>query len=540
MIPRAPSQHGRSVLSHDGSQLAAAIQHSLGQQHSIEAQPRSAKVQQQIDRLSARQGLLTAAVAHTQSYRSVGLPAESAGRPIVMVGHQPQLFHPGVWFKNFVMHRLTQECGGIAVHVIIDNDLCRRPVMAVPGGKPMDFSLQQVLLDADSRSLPYESRSIIAPDIFASVADRVRTAMDQFPFEPLISEIWPDAVAAARETSRIGLATARARHQLEQRWGLRSLEVPLSHLCRQASFHEFFVDLMMRLEEVHHSYNDELSAFRVLHRIRSKMHPVPPLRRQGDWWELPFWCSTSEDPERRPLYVQRFSDSFRLSNLASSTWELFGVRDDFAAGFVRLMELQQRGLQLRPRALTTTLFLRRFLCDLFIHGIGGGSYDRLTDRWMRRLYGVEPPIYLSTTATVRLPGNENPTAVQEMKTLDRRFREFEFHPEGYVLSETDGAIAELLEQKRVCLAQISSEKSQRPAWHSRLMEINCQIRNSLGTVRRELEQRRLELERTFRRESWLSSREFAYCLFPERELQAIMHSMMAAQTMGVNKKGTVD
>lgn len=534
MIPRAPSQHGRSVLSHDDSQLAAAVQYSLRQQNSMEAEIDSPTLRRPVDRLPlrrrlARQGLLQAAVSHTQCYRNVGLPAEPAERPIVMVGHQPQLFHPGVWFKNFVMHRLSHELGAIAVHVIIDNDLCRRPVISVPAGKPSDPYLQQVAFDEDTRRLPYESRPVIDSDIFETVADRVRTAMDQYPFEPLISQIWPDAVAAARETSRIGLATARARHQLEQRWGLRSLEVPLSNLCRQASFHEFFLDLMMRLEEVHHSYNDELSAFRRLHGIRSKMHPVPSLRRQDDWWELPFWCSTEQDPDRRPLYVQRYGESFRLSNLALSTWELSGVGDDVPSGLVRLMELQELGLQLRPRALTTTLFLRRYLCDLFIHGIGGGSYDRLTDRWMRRLYGVDPPIYLTTTATVRLPGNENPTAVEEMTAIQLAFREFEFHPENFVSGTPDLALEAFLERKRVCLKQIPIDKSEGPAWHRRLMEINHQIRSAMEPARLQLEQRRLELDRTFRRESWLSSREFAYCLFPEAELRLTMCSMMSAQ-----------
>ncbi len=44
-----------------------------------------------------------------------------------------------------------------------------------------------------------------------------------------------------------------------------------------------------------------------------------------------------------------------------------------------------------PRALTTTLFLRTFIADLFIHGIGGGQYDRLTDRIVETV----PPYHTS-------------------------------------------------------------------------------------------------------------------------------------------------
>ena len=45
------------------------------------------------------------------------------------------------------------------------------------------------------------------------------------------------------------------------------------------------------------------------------------------------------------------------------------------------------GCKVRSRALTTTLFARLLLADLFLHGIGGGKYDELTDELMRRFFG---------------------------------------------------------------------------------------------------------------------------------------------------------
>ena len=50
---------------------------------------------------------------------------------------------------------------------------------------------------------------------------------------------------------------------------------------------------------------------------------------------------------------------------------------------------------LRPRALTLTLFARLCLGDFFIHGIGGGKYDEVTDAIIRDYFGVEPPAYPS-------------------------------------------------------------------------------------------------------------------------------------------------
>src|SRR5258708_32291860 len=61
------------------------------------------------------------------------------------------------------------------------------------------------------------------------------------------------------------------------------------------------------------------------------------------------------------------------------------------------------GYKLRSRALTTTLFARLCLSDLFIHGIGGAKYDELTDEIVRRFYGFEPPWYMVLSATLLLP-----------------------------------------------------------------------------------------------------------------------------------------
>ena len=54
-------------------------------------------------------------------------------------------------------------------------------------------------------------------------------------------------------------------------------------------------------------------------------------------------------------------------------------------------DLPARGVRLRTRALTTTMFARYLLGDLFIHGIGGAKYDELGDEIARGFFGIEPP-----------------------------------------------------------------------------------------------------------------------------------------------------
>ena len=45
------------------------------------------------------------------------------------------------------------------------------------------------------------------------------------------------------------------------------------------------------------------------------------------------------------------------------------------------------GIRLRTRALTTTMFARFLLGDLFVHGIGGAKYDELGDEIARGFFG---------------------------------------------------------------------------------------------------------------------------------------------------------
>ncbi len=68
----------------------------------------------------------------------------------------------------------------------------------------------------------------------------------------------------------------------------------------------------------------------------------------------------------------------------------------------RLHDLPARGIRLRTRALTTTMFSRFLLGDLFIHGIGGAKYDELGNEISSRFFGFEPPGFLTLSLTLWL------------------------------------------------------------------------------------------------------------------------------------------
>ena len=79
----------------------------------------------------------------------------------------------------------------------------------------------------------------------------------------------------------------------------------------------------------------------------------------------------------------------------------------------RLAELAGRSVRLRTRALTTTMFCRYLLGDLFIHGIGGAKYDELGDSIARRFFAINPPGFLTLSLTLWLGLPDRDTPVQQ-------------------------------------------------------------------------------------------------------------------------------
>ncbi len=110
--------------------------------------------------------------------------------------------------------------------------------------------------------------------------------------------------------------------------------------------------------------------------------------------------------------------------------------------------LEASGYKIRSRALTTTLFARLMLADLFVHGIGGGKYDELTDELIRRFFGLEPPAFVVLSGTLWLPLPGFAVSAEDRQRLGSKLRGLRFNPQRY-LSETQSAnLGDLLRQRQ--------------------------------------------------------------------------------------------
>ena len=357
----------------------------------------------------ARAELLAAAQTWTAAYREADLPSLDPQGLIFLAGHQPELFHPGVWFKNFALGALARQHGAAAVNLVIDSDTMKSAALPTPGGSPADPRREAVLFDRPDGRLPFEERRILDANLFAGFGRRVARRIAPLVPDPLIRRFWPMVLERARHVDRLGYCLAQARHQLEGQWGLQTLELPQSVVCGSEPFHWFLVHLIANIERFRDCYNQAVQEYRRAHRIRNAAHPVPDLVAEGPWIEAPLWIWTAEQPQRRRVFVCRRGREILVSDRAGQELRLpLTVDGDATDAVGRLMAWSRQGVKIRSRALITTLWARLALSDLFLHGIGGAKYDQVTDRLIETFFGLAPPGIMVLSATLYLPRAPGP------------------------------------------------------------------------------------------------------------------------------------
>src|SRR5439155_17235609 len=133
------------------------------------------------------------------------------------------------------------------------------------------------------------------------------------------------------------------------------------------------------------------------------------------------------NPHRRRAFIKQTAQTFELADRDNISLQV--PADDSAAFRNALLT---SGIKLRPRALITTMYARLVLSDLFIHGIGGAKYDELTDLIIRRFFGIEPPAYITATATFRLPIERPSVSLNDVQQSAQRLRELRYRPESFL------------------------------------------------------------------------------------------------------------
>jgi len=481
---------------------------------------------------SARKQLVADARRFTGRYRDVDSTTGPVPDRVLLAGHQPELFHPGVWFKNFLLGQLACDHSAVAINLHIDSDTMKRPGIVVPGGSIERPATHFVPFDHDGPQIPFEERQVIDRETFRTFGRRATEILHPLVPNPLLTDLWPRAEKCLDATGNLGRALAQARHTIEGEWGLTTLEIPQSWVCRLESFHWFTAHLLAQLPRLWEAYNRALADYRQANHIRSRSHPAPDLACDGDWLEAPFWIWRREDPRRRGLFVRSRGDHLQLTDRRHATLTLPLTPDgDAGRAADRLADFADRGIRLRTRATITTLFARLFLGDLFVHGIGGAKYDEVTDVLVRRFFGLEPPALMIASATIHLPVPHAAGTTAEVHRLERLLRELEYHPERHVdlarlVPADQTTVRAWIDAKQEWLGRPRTYANARPR-HAGIARANRELQRWVEDLRG---QARIDLKRARdaeRAHAILSSRSYAFCLFPADNLRQRMLALSA-------------
>lgn len=474
----------------------------------------------------ARTELLVAAHHYSSAYRDV--PPPTAEAPVILAGHQPQMFHVGVWCKNFLLARIAREHRATAINLIVDNDTLKSASLLVPGGSVAHPQVQAVEYDAAAEAVPFEERQIVDRSRWQTFAERAAAFLQPLVAAPMLADFWPLVMARSRETNNLGACLAQARHQWEGRLGQNTLELPQSVVCELPAFCRFVSHMLREAASFRETHNAALANYRRENRVRSTRHPVPDLARDGEWLETPFWIWQAGDPRRRRLFVRRAADMWQLTDRGAVEFSLpADSRTGGGPAVEELAALAGRGVKLRTRALMTTLWSRLALCDMFVHGIGGAKYDQLTDELLRRFFGVEPLRFLVATATLRLPIDRPRVTADDLRRLDSKLRELTFHPERFLSpsnspsdsTNTSGrTAADWIAIKRRAIDESFTRSSAQTRCHT-IRAANGALQDWLVEERRKSGSQRASLSERLRAEAVLASREYGFPIFPTAVLQ---------------------
>lgn len=453
-------------------------------------------------------------------------------RPVIAAGHQPELYHPGVWIKNFAINALAHRFKLAPLNLIVDSDTIKSAAIHVPvwNSDPAEVRREVVAFDHSPGEEPYVQRPIYDPKQFREFDSSVEAIARNWPVKPIVTEVWRHATQMLDAVHRRSLKESgeeqaptlmwcltMARRQWEMKWGCNNRELFLMSLNRRP----FIAHVLQDLPRFHSIYNDCVADYRRKYKLRSESHPVPDLAKDGDFLEAPFWWYDSGSRQRRRLFVRTSADRFDLRAGLDGEPVAISHRDLPTSG-----ELAQRGVQLYTRALTTTMFIRLCIADLFVHGIGGAKYDEVTDNIIRRYFGIEPPEYMVVSGTLHLPFPRFPATKDDHRRIHRRIRDLHWHPEQFVESP-DATVSERRERKRDWLRRQPQSPAEKRVRYRALLSLTEFLRPAVAAKEAEAERQLKKCDEELAANEILFRRDYSFVLYPEEKLKAFCTRMLS-------------
>jgi hypothetical protein len=210
-------------------------------------------------------------------------------------------------------------------------------------------------------------------------------------------------------------------------------------------------------------------------------------------------------------------------------------------------------LEIWPKAIPQTLFCRMFLCDFFVHGVGGGTYERVGDILFSKVFQGTPPAFGVATGTWLVEPEES-RVIDIILGHEGRIsvwnRGLENNPEYLFLKPEvwkkelpvfmheafqqcfeDGALRKLALEKQSLVAQMK-DPAHREAAAKRAKQVTLTLFEGIGPALKALEQGLMDVDKVKQTKDVLSFRDYPFFAYPAQVFTQMKESIVAAAHQG--------
>ncbi|MFP4222723.1 MAG: hypothetical protein ACLFVN_01475 [Phycisphaeraceae bacterium] len=422
--------------------------------------------------------------------RRLGTPDLDVTEPLIATGHQAWLWHPGILAKDIAADVAADRFGAGRVHLVVDQDVHSALEFTLPRQEGDRLTARQVRLAPQRRSLPTGFQPPADPhELLASVhrLEDPRLA----PLAEASSDL-PDCRSLAEQ---VAVILARLRRPVAGELAL----LFVSDLPKLAAYRELLEAMLADAVACAKAYNEAVAAW--------PEAGVGPLTLESWRVELPLWVCRWGEPRRR-VYA----------DLADSGNPIFVDEAGEPVG--------GEGDWLLPRALLLSAAMRRFGCELFIHGKGGGIYDRATETWWASWQGSELAPGVVVSADLHLDCGA-PVA-------DRAQRERAVWHARYVRYNVDrllGLDSPRARQKRRLIEQMDQHGDRMRKWLAfrEIERFNRELQAAHPEVIAEADQRLRQAEAGVANRAIAGRRDWPFVLYPPDALASLRQAMGAGE-----------
>ncbi len=442
---------------------------------------------------------------------------------VFVTGHQPEFIHPGVWAKHIVADRAARAADGMAINLVVDNDAPRNTNLTVPEVTGEGLAVSTIPSGELRAGCAYEQVARLSDD----GVKRFRAAVERALGDRFQASQMPTffaALAASSESTSWVDQVVSARRAVEHRFDVSVDDRRVSDVWCSP----LIVDMLARSAQFVSSYNAALAKYRTIHRVRGTLRPIPDLHVTADRVEIPLWAYRGDQPRQRVYaatqrgVVTLFAEDTQIGVVPPSHLRSC---EALAALLADLGDWR-----LRPRALTLTIWARLFLADMFVHGIGGAKYDRISDFIIADYYGVTPPHMACVSATLHLDLPAPPPVGDGAQRARLALRDLHFNPQrhGVTGDDVDSLVVDRAEYVRRSLdlrTRSPRDRRGRREAFARIRDVSRRILVARSDLLPEYERRLAQAERESSQGRIARSREYFFGLYNDNRLRELMAAL---------------